>query len=542
MKIYIKYLSYKNILLDIENYESIDSIINKYFTKINENNSYNLNLDYYFLDYNGTVLKKKFSLEKYNIKENSILILHQKQKGGSRISKFIENPFIGFIIFLIIIAPIGLLASGIIPMISSLFKTILEKSFESIGQYLVCVLGKKTLFSRCSFLIFLVQYLIYIFLIYVIITFPIIILCVALKRNTLSDNFSSMCSAINVGGVASIILIMIYFGLYLVFRGGNIGAKIFIEFFKKFYITNMLFVPLIKKLLVFYNNFKYTPVYFTPFIGRGILLYHEQLDKLSIFVEIFLSNMIKIGCTTNISSSMKFATKLVQKMSTSICSEIKKCIKKDEENNGDNTSENLSKKKLENNESKQKPKLEGEIDTFCTTSSIKCCNPENFISTGNLLLSLIENPITNNSIKLSGFYHQYLLVTEAFYDSALQNLCSTKDTDNNNSKSNILNQIIEIKSKIKEINTFGKDYSTTEKSSFHTGESLFKTLFKLLFIDIFCNVSSTSNSAENLITKIGGLNQLTDMLKAGSSAGIFTTILYILTVIILCLCSLFGVF
>jgi hypothetical protein len=64
MKIYIKYEDNKNILIT-SNYQSINSIINEYLEK------YNIdlldNIDNYYINYNGICLDKNYSLEKYDI-------------------------------------------------------------------------------------------------------------------------------------------------------------------------------------------------------------------------------------------------------------------------------------------------------------------------------------------------------------------------------------------------------------------------------------------------------------------------------------------
>jgi hypothetical protein len=93
MKIYIKYLSNKNYLINIENYQSINSIINQYIIEQNTNSNNVLldeNLDNYFISYNGLKLNKKYSLEKYEISENSILTLNQRQKGGNNFFSFAQ--------------------------------------------------------------------------------------------------------------------------------------------------------------------------------------------------------------------------------------------------------------------------------------------------------------------------------------------------------------------------------------------------------------------------------------------------------------------
>jgi len=72
MKIFIKYENNKKVLLNISNFQSINSIIYQYLEKIDRSNDL---LDDYFLDYNGIYLNKDYSLEKYNIVDNTELTL-----------------------------------------------------------------------------------------------------------------------------------------------------------------------------------------------------------------------------------------------------------------------------------------------------------------------------------------------------------------------------------------------------------------------------------------------------------------------------------
>ena len=111
MKIYIKYLSNKNYLINAENFQSINSIINQYLTEKkylnNINNINNTNTEQYFIDYNGQILNKNYCLEKYNLDENSILTLNKKQNGGSNFFEFaVKNPLTVLIVFAILFIPI----------------------------------------------------------------------------------------------------------------------------------------------------------------------------------------------------------------------------------------------------------------------------------------------------------------------------------------------------------------------------------------------------------------------------------------------------
>ena len=72
-EIYIKYEN-KRSLINTHKYQSIASIINDYLVKDEHD------ISDYFLDYNGIYLNCNFSLEKYNICNNSELTLNKKKE------------------------------------------------------------------------------------------------------------------------------------------------------------------------------------------------------------------------------------------------------------------------------------------------------------------------------------------------------------------------------------------------------------------------------------------------------------------------------
>ena len=85
-------------------------------------------------------------------------------------------------------------------------------------------------------------------------------------------------------------------------------------------------------------------------------------------------------------------------------------------------------------------------------------------------------------------------------------------------------------------------YSRNEGAAYIVGGSLFKTIFKFIFVNVFCNVVTTAKTSEDVISKMGDISEMVDMLKAGSSTGIFVCILYLLAIIVLTFCGLFGIF
>ena len=145
-------------LIKTKKYESIYSIIN-YFI---EENKLEYNIKDLFLDFNGKYLDNNLSLEKYNINENNTLNLNIKLRGGdSFISFFKKNPYIVTLALLISLLPVIILPTGFIPSLASFIENIVKVSFNSIGKYLVCILGKKTIFNRIQWLIVILKYTIF---------------------------------------------------------------------------------------------------------------------------------------------------------------------------------------------------------------------------------------------------------------------------------------------------------------------------------------------------------------------------------------------
>jgi hypothetical protein len=253
MRIFINFNNIKKEL-NINNYVSIQSIISQYLV---ENKLINV-IDNYFLDYNGSYLNNSYCLEKYNIQEDSILNLNDKIRGGSSFFSYVaSNPIQVFIAFIIALLPMAILPLGFIPLTSTLIKVIIESSLDGLGKYLVCTLGKTTLYKRLKIFLVIVKYTIFILMIFVIITFPLLILCVTLKGHSIGDNPTSMCGGINAGNTAGLVLTMVFVMIYFGLRVGNYILGFFIKLFGKVNFLDWLFNPFLIWILNLFNQFKY---------------------------------------------------------------------------------------------------------------------------------------------------------------------------------------------------------------------------------------------------------------------------------------------
>lgn len=568
MRIFITNKNIKTII-NTKDYQSINSVINEYLIL----NNINDNLDNFFLDYNGIYLNSNFSLEKYNIENESILNLNIKNKGGSSIKIILI--VVGIIISLL---PIFILPLGFIPLTSSLIKAILEKSTATIGKYLVCTLGKITLYSRMKGIIFIIKYIIFILMIYIVITFPLILLCISLKGKTVIDNPKSICGAISAGSTAGIIVTSIYVFIYIFFRSGNYVLGSIINLFKNSYMLNMNVNPFLSSLLIAYNNFKYTPFYAIPILGQGLAAYFQFLSVSMPSFKILLSSITQVGCKRIELNKNAFMKNITSEVTKNFKDGDKKQIetnnKTNKENNKeDNNDETKKNKKLNNNE-------------FCEEDYIKCCEPANFEIIADALSLILTNSISSEVLKKYNVYSAFSLFTEGFYESALSQLSNSENLNslnyegkriylrklldnksekippnlkesinnflegNNSILSNIkdnLNDIFpnespsvnEIKFKLATLERNMIEYSKENKSHYVPGASLFKTVFKIIFLDIFCNVVTTTKSSEDIILKMGEMKEIVDMLQAGSVTGLVAVVCYLIALIILIICGIF---
>lgn len=491
----------ENILFLTKKYQSIHSIINDFL----ENNNINEEINNLFLTYNGKYLNIDYSLEKYDIQNNSTLTLNKKIKGGNSFFQFVSNnPMLVILSLIIALIPLFILPTGFIPSTASLIKVIIEKSFGKIGKYLVCVLGKNTLYSRIMLFIGFIKYIMFFLMIFVIITFPLIILCCTLKGHSILDNPSSMCSPINQANTAGLILTVLYIFIYFFYRSGNYILNFFISLFDNIYFLGTTINPLLKSSLNIYNKFKYIPLFFIPFAGQALLGYFEFLEIIPDGFMMILSTIIQLGCKSDISVN-SFKNILLKK------------IKKND------IGSDLNKKDI------TLPNLD-HGNNLCINDKIQCCNKKNYILIGDTLTGFITDAGISMKLKSYHMYSSFILFTESFYEEAINDL--NKDIESDSS------MIDTLKTKIIHLEDLMKQYSIVNKINYIPGNTITKVILKKILINTFCNVSQTAKTTDNVIQEMGYLQNIVDMLKAGSASGIIISFAYFITVIIL---IIFGI-
>jgi hypothetical protein len=554
MKIFIKYKDDKNIFYT-KDYQSINSIINQYFidNKIDDDtNEYNVY-------HNGILLNYNFSLEKYNINEDEILDIYPKLKGGNSFFTFFKKNFVYVIIvFIIVLLPSFILPLGLIPLTSTLIQLIIDKSIESIGKFLVCKLGKVTIFKRLKLLTYILKYVIFVLMIYVVITFPLILLCTTLKGQSILNDPKKMCSPLSAGSTAGAILTLIYFVIYLVYRSFNMVLNTIIKWCKYFEWTNYLLNPFFNFILILFNNVKYLTLLLLPNGSGAIALaYFRLLDAIMPGLNIFIKTATDIGCKA------KFSKEGFEK---SIMKGVEELIKQNKSKDSDDSKEKDEKSAMFSF---------GVPDSICDPNAVKCCSPENYLFIANAALGVIEDRTISPLLKTSGIFPAFCLFTETLFESAAERLSNDNDDDkeNNTVRKELFSKVdkrydekmkkksdeetdkknSDTKSKIeliyKKIHFIDNDimvkFSEENGSKYVSRDkpsSLFKKIFKIIFVDIFCNIVSTTKVSDEIITKMGEMKELVDILKSGTASGIFLSFFYSITIIVLIICGIFNIF
>jgi hypothetical protein len=547
-----------NYLIKTKKYQSIYSLINQFI----DENKIEYSVNDLFLDYNGCYLDNNLSLEKYNIDNDYKLNLNIKIKGGNSFLTFLKkHPFVVIFSLLISLLPLFILPTGFMPSLASLIENIIQKSISSIGKYLSCFLGKKTLYNRIQWIIIFIKYSIFFLMVYVIITLPLTLLCITIKGHNIIDSPSSMCSPIKISNYTGVLLTMFFIFLYGYFRIGDIVLSFFINIFKKFYITDTIFNPILVGLLNLYDEFKYTPIYIIPYIGVAFKTYFTFLDVGVIGFQSVLSAVNQIGC------KMSFNKK-------SFMEALGKTL-------------NQGLKENKNTNKKNSPEVPSNIDGLCIPDVIKCCNPSNFINIANVIKQFIEISAVSSLLKFTHLYSFYILIIEALYEYALSNLgISGKIPNNANDRVDFFKDILQDKSNklssetvnlIKEyLTTFNPNlitnietkvdtdlsndldkvqiindnllelenlmiiYSHETGSKYVSGPSLFKIVIKYIFLNGLCNVFQTTKTSLDVIDSMKGVHNISDMIKAGTSTGVIITLFYLIALIVLICMGIFD--
>jgi hypothetical protein len=309
MKLNIIYNN-KNISINIHKYLSINSLISLF----------NNNIDDYYADYNGIYLDKNYSLDKYGIKENSIIKINKKIKGGNKLFNSIKkHKWYSLLILLIVLIPVFLLPNGYLPALSSFFKVIIDKSINSISTFLICEYGWKTLVSRFYFVISIIKFFIFLILIYVTITLPITILFIFINGSEIYNDPKLLCKPVKYGGIAGLAITSIYIFIYAIYRSGNKIFNFLIDNTKNIQSLSFTLTPLFTSLRDSFNNNKYSAS--GLLISDSLNIKFLYLDNWSKMVQTTLLSSVNIGCEFNTNKVKNNLSKYIKSNSDKIIKE-----------------------------------------------------------------------------------------------------------------------------------------------------------------------------------------------------------------------------
>jgi len=489
----------KKYIINVNKYISINSILFQFYE----------NTDEYYIDYNGIYLDKNYSLDKYNITEDSTIMIHKKVRGGeSNFLNFVKkNWILSIFILLIVLLPCLLLPIGYIPSYATMLKVIFDKSIDSVSKFLVCKFGKITLVSRFRFVFTILKFFIFILMIYITITLPITILFLFLKGHSISDDPKLLCKPISYGSMTGSFLTFIYFFLYTLYRGLNKILNFFIGISNSYYTTQSSLSQILIGFKEWYNRVKYTKGIILPDLSVPFL----YLDNFAEMFQASLGSVISIGC--------KFNTSSFKKMTSSLNNSLKK--------------NDIEKKEDEKNNDDEDDLFNIDFPMCNTKTSVKCCSEDNFMKMGDFMFNYVSDPATSGLLEKYKQTISAILIVSALYKKVLENKDnSIKDDDINriNENMNILDAIL-------------VDYTKKEGISYSKEKySLTNQLLENLYVSAFCNVITTANSTQEVIRESGSMLEIVDMYKSGIVCGTITASLYFIVVFVIIICAILGIF
>ena len=507
MKIYV-INNNKKYIINANKYISINSILSQFHDDIDD----------YYIDYNGMYLDKNYSLDKYNICEESTITINKKVKGGkTNFIKFVKKHWILSIFILIIVfLPCFLLPAGYIPAFSTMLKVIFDRSIDSVSKFLICKFGKTSIVSRIKLIFSIFKFFIFILMIYITITLPITILFLFLKGDDIADDPESLCKPISYGGTAGLFLTSVYFFFYILYRGLNKILNFFISISNSYYTTQSTLSQMLIGFKEWYNKAKYSKGIILPDLSVPFLL----LDNFAQMFEASLGSIVSIGC--------KYDTSNFKKMTSSLNNSLKENQKEKEESG------------KESNKNKGSSKNDDEDDLFnidfpmCNTkTSVKCCTEDNFMKMGDFMFKYISGPVSSALLEKYKQTISAILLCSALYKKALNNKDNTIKDDNKNrlqENMNILDSILLNYTKKEGLSYSSEKYSLTNQ------------LLENIYINAFCNVVTTANSTQEVIKESGSLLEIVDMYKSGIVCGTITSALYFIVVFVIIICAILGIF
>jgi hypothetical protein len=472
-----------NIIIDIHPYQSFHSILNS-LDFINDDN-----IHQYYFTLNQKIIYNQFSPDYYELKENSIIELNYRLEGGgfsSFMKLFKKYWYWVLIIFAIALAPLAYLPLGLIPITASLLKIVFDQSFEKIGVYLATELGKYSLYNRLKLFTTIIKYVIFILIVYVSFTFPLMLLCFMLKGNLLGDSPKSLCSPYNAATITGLVLTVLYLLIYNSYRSTGQNLDWLKNIFKKNQYTHSTLAPATEALKKGYNQFKYFTMMKNPITG----LYFNFLDKTADTATALINTLIEFGC--NVPSEEKFKKKFTEQINN-----------------------------FKSFENKNEIKIE-----IPTTKDNQCCDPKNYFAIGKLIYEYVNQK--EDTLKTNDMYSSAIMIAITFIE---RSLC-VESTDIQ--KAGELLKYLESR-----LETFAKEQNNTYVPTSH---GMYNAFIKTFFFYSICNVFTLAKNTSSTIQEMGSMYEVIDMLKSGTATGNWAAFFYTICFIALLICGLFDIY
>lgn len=485
--------------LQVHPYQSFHSIFRHYQSLNHSIREFDMD-DFHFI-YKKQHIPTDSSLccDAMEIPDYGVIELHPKMRGGgiSDFMKFFKKHW-GYVILALIIAviPLFTLPSGLIPISAALLKVVLDESFETLGLYLATNFGKYSLYNRFKFIISFLKYVIFILIVYVSVTFPLLVLTCIFKGKDLLDNPKGLCSPSNAAFITGLVLTSLYMLIYTYFRGfGNLLDWIK-SFFKQDQTSQMTLAPATEALHRSYDKAKYVAVSRNPMLN----IYYMFLDNTADVAMVSLNSIIDMGCKGNFNTSA-FINKFERQMN-----------------------------KIQNqNEDLEEEGKRGQIQIEVPSDrKVECCTPENYDKIGTLLYQAINKSGFQNYLMKAELYTPMILLAITFLEKA-------HEVPNSN-KNHIQTLLYNLEERL-------KAFSDENRQAYvPSNEGFYNQFLKAFFFSSMCNLFTLAQNTNVTIQEMGGMYDVIDMLKSGSATGYYMAWCYSVCLVALIICGLFDIY
>ncbi len=440
----------------------------------------------YFTFQNKILDNHQLSLDYYHISTNSTIQIHHRLPGGGfgDFFNFLKkHPWL--VIFGIILSMIPFFGfiTWFVPLQSSLLKSVFEQSFEKVGLYIAMNLGKISLYKRIKFVVDILKFFIFIIMIYVTFTLPLIFLTFTLKGKNIFDSPKNMCSPLNAATITGLILTTLYMIIYFLFMGPSMIIGAIKKVFSKSQSTDTIVAPVAEGTKGLIDMAKFSGV------SPSLALTFMSFDKIQDVANSVINTILELGCKENFKLSE--ASGRFMKNVTSLGS---KDIKIDNDvRKGD------------------------------------CCNPSNFMFYGDMLYAAINSTSQLGKLKEFDLYSAVIYVCVAFYEKAYQNV-------GQEDKAKICSRLFHLEERLSNfMKEKGLPYVPT-----NIGFS--NQMVKAIVVFSICNFFTLMQNTAVTADKMGGFKDMFSMLRTGMTTGSMTANLYFICWIALIICGIFDIY